>query len=62
MPNLNYKTGKNTSGTRNGTQTDKTKIIEMIIELISDNNKISRIEIAEHLNISARTLQRIIRR
>ena len=68
LPNLNYKIGKRISGTRNGTQggtrngtqTDRTKMIEMIIDLISTNNKISRAEISEQLNVSVRTLQRII--
>ena len=68
LPNLNYKVDKNTNGTRNGTQggtrngtqTDKAKIVELVIDLISANDKISRDQIADKLNISVRTLQRII--
>ena len=60
MPNLNYKIDGKSSGTRNGTPTDKETTIELIIDLILGNNKISRAEMADKLNISVRTLQRII--
>lgn len=57
MPNLNYGTYDLDNGTRNGTQDG---IQKQIIELMLHNPKITRKEVASQLNVSVRTLQRIL--
>lgn len=57
MPNLNYGTSNWDNGTQNGTQDE---IQEQVVKLLLSNPKITRKDIAGQLNISVRTLQRIL--
>ena len=61
MPNLNYGVNDLDNGTQDGTQ-DGTQggTQEQITELMLRDSKITRKKIAAQLNISVRTLQRIL--